>query len=107
MKTKNIELVQIDGYNHREAYKLFDQLTGLFTEYEIGQEFGTDCYDIIPFENNNYPTLEELQEKIKAQIEDDFDFNIYTDGITVTDVYNYLRRIGELPEMDILVRITY
>jgi hypothetical protein len=111
MTIKKRELYEISGYNNEAAYGRFNQLTGMRLEFEIGQDYGTSCYDIMKFSPSEYPTLEELEHKIKNQLgqddDCDMDFDEWRDGITESDIYNYLRRKGELPEADILFKISY
>ena len=105
MNIIKLESFQISGdYNNEAVYDRFNELTGLNLEFEIGQFYGTDCYGIQNFDVNNYPTLEELERKIK-NYEDDMDDHRYK--ITIRDVFNFLRRKGELPQADILFEISY
>jgi len=80
MTTKKRELYEISGYNNEAAYGRFNQLTGMHLEFEIGQDYGTSCYDIMRFSTAEYPTLEELEYKIKNQIGEDEDGCPYDDG---------------------------
>ena len=96
--------------NNRQVYELFNKLTGLHKEFEIDQDYGTGCYGICTFDANDYPTLEEFEERFK--LIDDMDDDAleekgYSEYIELNDVYNYLRRKGELPEADILFRVDY
>ena len=111
MRTTKREIYELEGYNHDVAYNTFNELTGLDLEWEIDQDYGTDCYGIMNFNINSYPTLEELEAKIQRQLNAhnglDFDFDEWNDSITINDIYYYLRRKGELPEADILYHVSY
>lgn len=109
MKIIERTLCQIeDDYNLDEVYNKFNELTGLDLEFEIGQEYGTDCYGVITFTNSlyegDYPTLEELEEKIQKFKDKTLD---EYDDINVYDIVNYLRRKGILPEQDLLFEVSY
>ncbi len=106
MKIIERTLCQIEGdYNLNEVYDKFNELTNLDLEFEIGQEHGTDCYDVITFTNGtHYPTLEELEEKIQKFKDKTLD---EYDDINVYNIVNYLRRKGILPEQDLLFEVSY
>jgi hypothetical protein len=109
MKIIERTLCQVEGdYNLNNIYNKFNELTNLDLEFEIGQEHGTDCYDVITFTNSlyegDYPTLEELEEKIQKFKDKTLD---EYDDINVYDIVNYLRRKGILPEQDLLFEVSY
>ena len=94
------------------------KLTGLSLEFEIDQSYGTDCHDVLRFSASQYPTLEELELKIKKykkanlllddeDEEDDLCFDYDDEYININEIIDYLRRKGELPEMDILFEVSY
>lgn len=100
---------QIEGdYNLRKVYAKFNELTGLDLEFEISQDYGTTCYGITSFSNGlyegDYPTLEELEEKIQKTKDGTLDEYDY---ICEHEVVNYLRRKGILPEKDLLFNVGY
>lgn len=96
-----------NDYNLNKVYDKFNELTGLDLEFEISQEYGTSCYGIIHFTDRYegaYPTLEELEEKIQKTKDKTLERYEY---ITETDIVNYLRRKGILPEKDLLFSVNY
>lgn len=109
MKIITRELCQIENdYNLQNVYDKFNELTGLNLEFELEQEYGTSCYGIISFTNGvykgDYPTLEELEDKIQKAKDKTLD---KYDSIYESDVVNYLRRKGILPEKDLLFAVDY
>lgn len=109
MKIIKRELYEIEGdCNLHDVYSKFNELTGLDLEFEIGQEYGTSCYGIVSFSNGlykgDYPTLEELEEKIQKY--KDKTLGKY-EHIYTNDVVNYLRRKGILPEAALLFNVDY
>lgn len=109
MKIIERTLCQVEGdYNLNNIYNKFNELTGLHLSFQIDQEYGTDCYGIIIFKNSNnksdYPTLEELEEKIQKFKDKTLD---EYDDINVYNIVNYLRRKGILPEQDLLFEVSY
>lgn len=97
-----------NDYNLNQVYTKFNELTGLNLEFEIEQEYGTSCYGIVSFTNGlykgDYPTLEQLEEKIQKTKDKTLD---KYDRIYESDVVNYLRRKGVLPEKDLLFAIDF
>ena len=114
---KIIEVYKVGGYNADSIYNRFNELTGLSLKFEIDQSYGTDCYDVLRFSASQYHTLEELEFKNKKykkenflleEEEDDVLYSDYDDEyITLHEIIDYLRRKGELPEMDILFEVYY
>lgn len=109
MKIVEREFCEVEGdCNLDEIYNKFNELTGLNLEFEIEQEYGTSCYGIINFSNGkykgDYPTLEELEEKIQKTKDKTLGKYEY---IREDDVVNYLRRKGILPEKDLLFSVDY
>ncbi len=90
--------------NNGDVYRKFNELTGLDVDFEIEQEYGTSCYGIMRFNEKYYPTLEKLEEKFKNYKLDSENYD-YT--IDVGDVFDYLRRKGILPEVDLLFNVDY
>lgn len=99
------EYTQIKGdYNNEKVYEKFNELTGLNFEFELDdQSWGTDCYGLSKFNEKEYPTLE----KLKIQIEDHKSGKEKISNWDIDLVFNYLRRKGILPEIDILFEISY
>lgn len=109
MKVVEKTFCEVEGdCNLNKVYDKFNELTGLKLEWEAEQEYGTSCYGIIHFTNGNYkgdyPTLEELEEKIQKT--KDKTLGKY-ERIYEFDVVNYLRRKGILPEQDLLFNVDY
>lgn len=109
MKVIERILCEVEGdCNLDHIYDKFNDLTGLNLEFEIGQDYGTGCYGIISFSNGrykgDYPTLEELEEKIQKT--KDKTLGKY-DYICEHEVVSYLRRKGILPEQDLLFNVDY
>ena len=118
---RTIEIFEVGGYNCDVIYDRFNELTGLNLEFDIDQSYGTDCYGVMKFSPTQYPTLEELEAKIlkykkenllledgEQDEEENFsnDFT-YGDCLYLSDIVDYLRRKGELPEANILFEVSY
>jgi len=111
-KIKLSEYFEIEGdCNNYDLYDLFKQHTGVELEFEIGQEYGTGCYGLVKFMDNNpkstykfYPTLEELEDKIQKYKDKKLGKYEY---IATNDIVNYFRRKGIFPEKDFLFNVDY
>jgi hypothetical protein len=111
-KVRLAEYCELEGdCNNYDLYDLFKQHTGIELEFEVGQDYGTGCYGLIRFMDNNpkstykfYPTLEELEDKIQKYKDKKLGKYEY---ITANDIVNYFRRKGILPEKDFLFNVDY
>ena len=105
METRKRELVEVvDDYNNNAIYSKFNELTGLNLEFEINQDYGTGCYGIFRFNRHDYPTLEEIEDKIQKYKIGELDKYDY---VGMATIFYFLMRKGELPEADILFRVDY
>lgn len=94
IKGNSIKVFKLDGYNLKNEYDKINELLDTNLELEIDQSYGTDCFDLIKFDNK-CPSKEELEKAIKNG-----------EGYP-TVIIDYLREIGELPLEDILFEVSY
>lgn len=105
--------VSIKGdYNNDLLYNMFNEMTGLELEFDIEQEYGTECLGTIGFtEGHRDETLEEIERKISANqaaktAGDPEDIH-WKDEICINDIVEYFRYKGILPDKDFLFAVSY
>ena len=99
------EYVEVAGdCNLYDVYEVFNKLHGLNLEFDLNESYGSGCYGMVYFDEKNYPSQEELEQKIEHYKNKTLPEYHY---LTEDDIVNYLRRRKILPEIDLLFQVDY